>query len=580
MKDSTTYMMFSSFILKRILRDGKERNPRLLRILFQLIFFPIRLLYYAYLSLRKFFLRKKSILHWEFPSYFETANKSFFIRKLHGKSGSISRLEFLLSLRSLRKVHSLKCIKISLPPLDWSLGDLWEVIQELKILRKDYGIEIEGFAKEGGLGTLLLLSVCSRVYVNKDAEFQVQLPSAEPTFFGGFLKHWGVEVEAYASGPFKSFAESFTRTSFTKEARNNIESLISSLQDLILHELTSDGKIKKDVFFKPVLTSAKLLEVGFAKAEIREENFFNKEENFLEIEDAILLDKFSDFKLFSKKRSVISIVPLSGGISAGDYANKEREIGKIEAYSTISLLKELGEDKSIKAVILEINSPGGSAFHSELLYQEIKNLREKKPVLGFFKDTAASGGYYIGSACESITAIPICITGSIGAVMIRANLRKLYGKAKIAKENIGFYPYREILSEYTPLKKESTTYLMEEIKRVEAQFYARVKEGRSMTDSDLKVLGSGRVYLPNIESKVVDKIGGLLDTLDILKSRFPKERFLFSYELPEYNFRSEIPLLGKFTKLVNPPAIKQVLDFIEAKWSGKIIYLLPFQITK
>jgi protease-4 len=452
-------------------------------------------------------------------------------------------------------------------------------MHELRRLKKQ-GLEIEGYAKEGGLGTMLLLSACNTVYVNPEAEFQMMLPSAEPTFFGGFLKQWGVDVEAYASGPFKSFAESFTRTNFSKEARSNLESLITDLQEKILTALTSDRDIKKDSFYKPILTSAKLIEIGFAKREISEEEFLSKEEKALIPSHVGIFDKLADFRIFSKRRPIISIVPLSGGISAGEFSNREREIGKIEAYSTISLLKDLGEDKSVKAVILEINSPGGSAFHSELLYQEIKKLRESKPVLAFFKDTAASGGYYIGSAAESITALSVCITGSIGAVMIRANLKKLYGKAKLTKESVGFYPYRDILSEYTPLKKESIAYLTNEIKRVESQFYARVKEGRKFSDADLKVLGSGRVYLPSIESKVVDKLGGLLETIEILQNRFPKDRFLFSYELPEYNFRSEIPLLGRFTKIQYPKSIKQMLDFIESKWSGQILYLMPFQITK
>lgn len=572
--------MFSSFILKRILRDGKERILPLLRILFQIIFLPFRLLYYFYLRLRVVSLRKKTILHWEFPSYFETSNKSFLVRKFQGKAGSVSRLEFLLSLRALRKLTPLRVVKIYLPPLEWSLGDVWEVAEELKILRKVHQLEIHGFAKEGSLGTLLLLSTCSEVFVNRDAEFQVMLPSAEPTFYGGFLKHWGVEVESYASGPFKSFAESFTRTSFTKEARSNIQSLIDALQTQILDALIGERGIKKDFFYSPILTSKKLIEAGFAKSEMTEDEFFSKDDASVEPDAIELFEKRREFRIFSKRRPLISIVPLAGGISGGKYAGKDREMGSIEAYANIALLKELSEDKSVKAVILEINSPGGSAFHSELLYQEIKKLREVKPVLAFFKDTAASGGYYIGSAAESITALPICITGSIGAVMIRANLKKLYTKAKLTKENIGFYPFRDILSEYTPLKKESIKYLTSEIKRVEGQFYERVKEGRNMTDSDLKLLGSGRVYLPSTETKVVDKIGGLLDTIDLLQSRFPKDRFLFSYELPEYNFRSEIPLLGRFAKVQIPKPMRQILDLLELDWSGKILYLLPFGISK
>ncbi len=570
--------MFSSFILKRILRHGIERILRLLRIFFQIIFFPIRFLYYFYLRLRIFFAKKNKVLHIEFPAYFETSNKSFLVRKFQGKGTSTTRLDFLLSLRSLQKLNFLQTIKISIPPLNWSLGDVWEVAEELRTLKTKFGVEIEGYAKEGSLGTLLLLSTCSKVFLNHDAEFQMMLPSAEPAFYGGFLKHWGVEVEAYASGPFKSFAESFTRTSFSKEARSNLENLIQDLQNKILFVLTTNKKIKEELFYTPILTAKKLIDSGFADSEISESEFLKKEEKYLQQDILNTFENFHQFRFFSRRRPILAVVPLSGGISAGDYSQDQREMGSIQVYPTISLLKELTEDKSVKAIVLEINSPGGSAFHSELLFQEIKRTRETKPVLAFFKDTAASGGYYIGAGAESITALPICITGSIGAVMIRANLKKLYSKVKIAKEAIGFYPYRDILSEYTPLKKDSIQYLTNEIKRVETQFYNRVKEGRGMSDADLKQLGSGRVYLPKVENKVVDKLGGLLDTIDLIKEKFPKERFLYSYELPEYNFRSEISLLGRFTRISIPKPMEPFLELIENKLLDKILYLIPFKI--
>ena len=101
-----------------------------------------------------------------------------------------------------------------------------------------------------------------------------------------------------------------------------------------------------------------------------------------------------------------------------------------------------------------------------------------------------------------------------------------------------------------------------------------------MTDSDLKTLGGGRVYLPKVESKVVDKIGGLLDTIDILYQQFPKSRFLFSYELPEYNFRSEIPILSRFAKAKIFAPIQNTLDLWELGLLNKILYLLPFQLNK
>ncbi|WP_246052182.1 S49 family peptidase [Leptospira idonii] len=458
----------------------------------------------------------------------------------------MTRLDFLLVLRSLGKIKQLKTLKIFLPPMDWSLSEFWEVKEEL-IKLKEQGIRIESYAQEGGLGTLLLMSASNERSADKEAEFHIQLPSAESSFYGGLLKHLGVEVEAYASGPYKSFAETFTRTGFSKEAKKNIEDLILDLQNIILDALTEKGKFKKETFYKPILTAESLKEAGFLDSIRSEKEFFPEEEKALSPNHSYLIQRIEDFKFVSKRKKNIAILPLEGGISSGEYSGKEREAGKIEAYPTISLLKELKEDKNVHVVVLEINSPGGSAFHSELIHREISELKKEKPVFVYFKDTAASGGYYIASAAETITSSPVCITGSIGAVMVRANLKKLYNKAKVQKETVGFYPFREILSEYTPLKKESVGFLQKEIARIESQFYARVSEGRKIPLDQLKTKwGGGRVYLPKTENKIVDSLGGILDVLQTIKNNFPKDKFMISYELPEYNFRSEIPFLKGF----------------------------------
>ncbi len=191
----------------------------------------------------------------------------------------------------------------------------------------------------------------------------------------------------------------------------------------------------------------------------------------------------------------------------------------------------------MKGVILEISSPGGSAFHSEQIFQAISAFREKKPITAYFKDTVASGGYYIAQATSFITASPVTVTGSIGAVMIRANLQKLYKKFKLNKEAIGFYPHREIQSEFVPLSKESRSYLQKEILRVEGLFYQRVSEGRKIPLEELNVLGQGRVFLPKTENRIVDQIGGLLDAIGHIKEELSVKNVNIVYDLPIYQFK-------------------------------------------
>lgn len=502
----------------------------------------------------------------EFPTEFETSHKSFLVKKLQGKSEFPTRLEFLQKLLLLEKNQKVKEVWLYLPPLNWTLSECVEVYHLLEKI-KNSGKTIHMFASEGGIGTLLLLSVANHPTVGIHAEFNIMLPSVEPMFYGDFLKFWGVSVEAFASGPYKSFAESFTRSNFTKEAKKNLSDLVENLQNYILEILTKNGKFKKHHFFTPTHTSESLKSIGFIeKIETQKEwnsddtKFFR--DSFLETYNYV-----NEFKIFPRKKPIIVIVPLVGPISGGDYSQKTRDYGKIESHSVVPTLESLLEDKKVKGVILEISSPGGSAFHSEQIFQAISAFREKKPITAYFKDTVASGGYYIAQAASFITASPVTVTGSIGAVMIRANLQKLYKKFKLNKEAIGFYPLREIQSEFVPLSKESRSYLQKEILRVEGLFYQRVSEGRKIPLEELNELGQGRVFLPKTENRIVDQIGGLLDAIGHIKEELSVKNVNIVYDLPIYQFKNKIPILGNLTEQLDNLSLL-----------NEISYLIPFSI--
>lgn len=519
------------------------RGLTVFRILFFLLFLPFRVLYLIYLRLSLLFQRGKETYELEMPPVFEDSYKSFFVKKLQGKEETITRLELLVLLKTIEKNPKIKTVDISLPPLEWSLSEFYEIRNELKAIRES-GKTIRMFAKEGGLGSLLLLTAASETYLAPESEFMVLLPSAEPMFFGKFLKTWGIEVQAFASGPYKSFAESFTRGEFSREARKNLESLVIDLRNVILSALTNGNQNLEPVFYKPMLSADELLTAGVVHGIKTETEFFSSDRKLFSPSYPTLYQTSKEFSLFPKRKQEVVILPIDGGITGGDYLHKNRENGKIEAFSLIPTLKALGEDKKIKAVILEISSPGGSAFYSEQIHQEILELKKSKLVTAYFKDTVASGGYYIATAADYITASPVCITGSIGAVSIRANLQKLYKKFHLNKEAVGFYPFRDIHSEFQPLSKQSVKYLESQIKKIEALFYKRVSEGRNIPLTELPKIGMGRVYLPTTENQIVDSLGGLLDAINFVKEKLGGKAIYLTEELPSYNLKNKIPLLG------------------------------------
>ncbi|TGM82099.1 S49 family peptidase [Leptospira mtsangambouensis] len=513
------------------------------RILFLIIFLPFRLLYLLYLRLSLIFQRGREVYELEFPAVFEDSYKSYFVKKLQGKEETVTRLELLILLKLIQKNEKIKSLDISLPPLEWTLSEFYEVRNQILAI-KESGKKVRIFAKEGGVGTLLLLTAATEIFLAPESEFMVLLPSAEPMFFGKFLKTWGIEVQAFASGPYKSFAESFTRGEFSKEAKKNLETLILDLRKVLLAALTNGQKSLESLFYKPMLSADELLSAGVITGIKTENEFFSEDRKVFSGNYPSLHHSIKDFCFFPKRKAEVVVLPLEGGITGGDYLHKNRENGKIEAFSLIPNLKALAEDKKIKAVILEISSPGGSAFYSEQIHQEIMELKKTKIVTAYFKDTVASGGYYIGSAVDHITASPVCITGSIGAVSIRANLQKLYKKFQLNKEAVGFYPFRDIHSEFQPLSKQSVQYLESQIKKTEGLFYRRVSEGRKIPLEEMPKIGMGRVYLPTVENRIVDSLGGLLDAVHDIKERLGGKPIIVTEELPAYNLKNKIPLLG------------------------------------
>ena len=235
----------------------------------------------------------------------------------------------------------------------------------------------------------------------------------------------------------------------------------------------------------------------------------------------------------------------------------------IHAYPVLAALKSLREDKSIKGVIIEIDSPGGSAFASELIYQEILKLKKKVKVYAYFQNVAASGGYYIASACDKIISNPLCITGSIGTVMIRPNLKKLYNDYGISKQRIEFYPLREIFSEYGQLSSESKEFLTEEIARVNGQFYERVMLSRKKTLKELETLAQGRVFTGKsfLASNMVDSTQSFLETVEELKKDLGLDQVLIQYLPSIYSFKSMIREFRFGLSLVlNPKLILKTMN--------------------
>ena len=182
-----------------------------------------------------------------------------------------------------------------------------------------------------------------------------------------------------------------------------------------------------------------------------------------------------------------------------------------ESHETIQNLKKFADSESIKAVVLRIDSPGGGVVPTQEIYEEIQNLKKKKPVVASLGGMATSGGYYIASACHQIVANPGTLTGSIGVIIELANVEGLMEKLGLKGYSIKSGPHKDIGSPLRPLSREGRAILQSVVDSVHGQFIRAVAKGRDMDENRVKQLADGSIFSGEQarEMGLVDSLGNM-----------------------------------------------------------------------
>lgn len=214
----------------------------------------------------------------------------------------------------------------------------------------------------------------------------------------------------------------------------------------------------------------------------------------------------------------VGVINLSGVIQTG---GEPTLFGTTPSGSSavIEQIREAAEDSSIKAVVLQINSPGGSAAASQAIYQEVLKLRDeaRKPVVVSMGDVCASGGYYVASAATTIMSLPATMTGSIGVIMESINWSGLAEKYGVKGETITSGKYKDIMSPFRAMRQDERQIMQEMVNEVYGQFVDDVAKARKMNKDKLRKLADGRVYTGSQAKKVglVDELGSFHDAVKL-----------------------------------------------------------------
>ncbi|MBI3783318.1 MAG: signal peptide peptidase SppA [Deltaproteobacteria bacterium] len=439
-------------------------------------------------------------------------------------------LALLTGLRWARDDERVRGVFIRCSDLQIGWAKVQEIRRALQALR-DAGKRVWIYSPQAGLHEYLLASVAEKVILAPSGTLEVSGLSSEATFFAEALDKIGVDAEVVQLGKYKSAAESFTRSDMSPAHREMMESLLGDLFEQIVEVVAGSRSLD-------VGRTKELLESGpFLAEQARQSGLLDalQYEDQAESELHKLLEEapfieFGDYyhrrqraarrQMLSRKLATIGLVQIVGTIKMGESITGPDGANATGLDSVARDLVSLRERDDVAAVVLRVASPGGSGLASDLLWRELRRIRERKPVVVSFGDVAASGGYYVGVTGSPLLAEGGTITGSIGVVAGKAVLRRLYDRLGVSKEMVTQGRHPGLQSDYLSLSDDERRLLQDHAEHFYQDFVSKVAAGRALPKASVEAVAQGRVWTGRqaLRAGLIDQIGGLQRAIDEAKN--------------------------------------------------------------
>ncbi|MCG2610772.1 signal peptide peptidase SppA [Flavobacterium sp. SM15] len=446
-----------------------------------------------------------------------------------------------------------------------------------------------------------LNSVANTIYMNPVGELEFKGLSSEILFFKDFQEKSGIKMEVIRHGKYKSAVEPFLENEMSPANREQMTVLLNSIWGTVVSDIAKSRKISVDSL-NSIANSLGARTPELAKQKHLIDRIAYEDQYHNDIRKALKVEKDEEYNKVSvldyakkvattgKDHSIkdkIAVVYAQGEIKSG-----EGDVGYIGEGSMRRAIEEARNDKKVKAVVLRVNSPGGSALTSELIWREIELTKKVKPVVVSMGNLAASGGYYISCNANTIFAEPSTITGSIGVFGALPNFNPLATKWGINAEQVKTHKNASGYSVFEPLDENFKNYVTESIEHIYTTFLKRVAAGRKMTTQQVDAIAQGRVWTGTdaVKLGLVDKLGGMdkaithaakLAKIDKYRiENYPEYEKTFEDMLREFSgisiFQSREALIKEELGEENYQALEQIRRVNQRKGNQVI---MPFEIT-
>ncbi|MDB5284134.1 MAG: signal peptide peptidase SppA, type [Bacteroidota bacterium] len=414
-----------------------------------------------------------------------------------------------------------------------------EVIRQALIDFRKSGKFVYAYGEVVSQKSYYLATAADKIFLNPNGGMELKGFGREIMYYKGMFDKLGIEVQDFHCGAFKSAIEPYIRTNMSEPNRQQLTTIYNDVYGFFLSNIAKERKID----------SAELNNViNNLLAETPE-----KDKDLKLVDDVMYYDQLVDKikeKTGTDKKKDVEFIDLSKYAASaskelkssnkialvyaeGTIVDGEGKDGEIGGESFAKLISKLRKDEKIKAIVLRVNSPGGSALASDIMWRELMLAKKEKPLIISFGDVAASGGYYISCMGDRIFAQPNTITGSIGVFGLIPNAKKLFNdKLGITFDQVKVTKHGVLGGITSPLDAEESAFAQRNVEKTYREFKQRVADGRKKDTAYIETIAQGRVWTGNqgLGLGLVDEIGGLDEAI----AYAAKQANLKDYRIKEY----------------------------------------------
>ena len=472
--------------------------------------------------------------------------------------------------------------------------NLNEIIEALDEFKKS-GKPVYAYMDMGSTKDYFLASAADKIFLNPSASAGIMLTGVgiNTLFYKQLFDRIGVEVNVIHAGKYKGAGENYYRSKFSEPVKKNLTLLLDNIYNQMITDVAKRRKLKvedvkkifenRDKIFinKEMAVKTNLVDALNFRKDIFDQFGITKK-------SLISASKYIPGKLLKTSPNKIAVVYAEGVIKS-NMANYSENAITASRYNPI--FEKLAKDSNIKAVVIRVNSPGGSALESEILLNEIKKLKAVKPVIISMGNVAASGGYFISSNADYIMADDYTITGSIGVVAMLPNIKNLTDKIGVTSDKIQRGKFANLLDLYSKPDPKTLKLFEKGIADTYWEFKNHVSEGRNLTMRQVQEIAQGQVWSAKTgkEISLVDSIGTINDAVaksaEIARmsnysvSYYPKQKTYLEY-LMENKFNMNLQTKLTKTQISKDLKLDKAYELFDLVREDPIQLMMPYYIDE